>query len=49
MRIVRFVVGGTIRYGIVEDDTITEIEGDIFSEFQETSATLQLAAARSKR
>lgn len=46
MRIARFEVNGTIRRGVVRDDTITEIEGDIFSEFEEASTTHQLVAVR---
>ena len=44
MRIARFEAGGAIRYGVIEGDTITEIEGDVFGKLEQTSATHQLAA-----
>lgn len=36
MRFVRFAVGKEARYGIVEDDTVREIAGDIFESFRVT-------------
>ena len=36
MRIVRFAVGGQARYGIVEETTVTEIQGDIFGSYRLT-------------
>ncbi|MFN3477039.1 MAG: fumarylacetoacetate hydrolase family protein [Candidatus Methylomirabilales bacterium] len=39
MRIVRFAVGREARYGIVEDDVVREIQGDIFGQFKVTRKT----------
>lgn len=46
MRIARFEVGDSIRYGVIEGDTIIEIAGDVFAKFEQTSATHRLAAVR---
>src|SRR3972149_2393989 len=36
MRIVRFQAGGEARYGVVEDDIVREIAGDVFGRFRGT-------------
>jgi len=39
MRIVRFIAGRQIRYGIVEDSVVREIDGDVFGKFTVTDRT----------
>ena len=39
MRIVRFAKDKEARYGIVEDDVVREIQGDVFSQFRATRKT----------
>ena len=46
MRIARFEAGGATRYGTVDGDRITEIDGDIFGAFEQTSVTHELATVR---
>ncbi len=36
MRVVRFQTGGGARYGVVEQDIVREIAGDVFSQFRAT-------------
>jgi len=46
MKIVRFAVGKEVRYGIVEDDLVREVQGDVFGKFQATRKTHPLKRIR---
>ncbi len=46
MRIVRFAVGRQAKYGVVEDGTVRELQGDIFGKFGGTRRTHSLARIR---
>ncbi|MFQ5989102.1 MAG: fumarylacetoacetate hydrolase family protein [Candidatus Methylomirabilales bacterium] len=46
MRIVRFLVGGTAKYGVAEDDIVREIAGDVFGRFRVTRKTHSLKRIR---
>ena len=46
MRIVRFLVGGAAKYGVVEDDIVREIAGDVFGRFRATRKTHPLKRIR---
>lgn len=46
MRIVRFLVGGAAKYGVVEDDSVREIVGDVFGRFRVTRKTHPLRRIR---
>ncbi|MFQ5658577.1 MAG: fumarylacetoacetate hydrolase family protein [Candidatus Methylomirabilales bacterium] len=46
MRIVRFLVGRAAKYGVVEDDIVREIAGDIFRRFRGTRKTHSLKRIR---
>ena len=43
MKIARFQSNGHIAHGVVEDDEVVEIEGDIFSEFKANGERHKLA------
>ena len=46
MKYVRFSSGSAVRYGVVEADTVVEIEGDIFSTFKMSRRTHRLGQVR---
>jgi len=46
MKIVRFAVGKEAKYGIVEDDLVREIQGDVFGQFKVTRRTHPLKRIR---
>src|SRR5574337_1486290 len=46
MRIVRFVAGKQLRYGVVEDSVVREIDGDIFGKFTVTDRSHSLKRIR---
>lgn len=42
MKIYRFAAGNKVRYGVAESDTITELEGDVFFQYDLTDETHKL-------
>ncbi len=46
MRIIRFRAGGAPRFGVVEDDRIREITGDVYTRFRETRKKYPLKHVR---
>ncbi|MCZ7626306.1 MAG: fumarylacetoacetate hydrolase family protein [Candidatus Methylomirabilis sp.] len=46
MRIARFVTNKQLRYGVVEDSVVREVEGDIFGKFTVTDRTHSLKRTR---
>jgi len=46
MKFVRFLAEGEARYGILEGDTIKEVQGSIFEEYSETGKTYALSAVK---
>ena len=46
MRWIRYTAAGGTAYGIVDGDTITEVTGDPFSDYEETKTTRKLADVR---
>jgi len=46
MKIVRYQEGQTAKYGVIEEDTVVEMEGDPFSPFKMTSKTKKLDAVK---
>ena len=46
MKWCRFSTGGPISYGIIENDTVTEVEGSPFDSYQKTSNTHKLDAVK---
>ena len=48
MHLVRYEHGGAVRHGILEGDTIAELEGDFFGELARTGNTVALADVKLK-
>ncbi len=45
-RYVRYAAGDAVSYGILEGETIREVEGDVFASPRPTGRTVQLSAVR---